>query len=149
VPAPQMAAVFRDREVDPRGEVDRHERHNVGDRADGRWRQTGAPPGGGPASRRTARCGLGRARRAPGSARNRVTSILQRGVISILRLQTAGAERAYGKSLAVLILLYRIKSGLHRMRQLWQWNGWKVADRSCLNHCRRSLRATRISSCQS
>ena len=27
-----MAAVFRDREVDPSGEVDRHERHDVGDR---------------------------------------------------------------------------------------------------------------------
>src|SRR6516162_882739 len=32
VPASQMAAVFRDREIDPRGEVDRHERQDVGDR---------------------------------------------------------------------------------------------------------------------
>ena len=32
VPAPQMAAAFGYREVDPGGEIDRHERHDVGDR---------------------------------------------------------------------------------------------------------------------
>lgn len=32
VPAPQVAAVIGDREVDPSGEIDRHERQDVGDR---------------------------------------------------------------------------------------------------------------------
>jgi hypothetical protein len=48
VPVPQMAAVFREREVDPRGEADRHERHDAGDRvavagdelAPARWRSS-------------------------------------------------------------------------------------------------------------
>ena len=71
----------------------------------------------------------------------------------ILSTKTAPQKQsrkiASGKSLAVLILLYRIKSGLDGNEAAMAWNGWKLADRSCLDHCRRSLRATRISSCQS